>query len=519
MLRVGVLASYTVSAEDLFQEQVERWVDVASRREVPAHVVDRLARSPGSEKDQWPSAPVDQLTPAVVEAHRLIEADTARRGKALSKQLSGAHEKERTRVVAYYADVIAGLERRLEAAAPDRRALLDDRLAGTREEQARRLAEISEKHQARHDIRPYRLHLVGVPAVRLPVDVRRGDRRYPMELDWLAPAGTLAGHRCPWCDGIAPLVAGKSRLGCLACLTPATSVGPPQVPAPRPAPRPAARPVPRPAEEPARAAPPARPAPGRRSGTAVRKPVDAPPQVGVEERQRVPPKQAETLAATVWNAVAARRGSKLRQAVAPGSPAAVLSQLYGVNGPRYAIGLPPTEELRGFTVGSAWLAGSSGYTAGAVQTDLTRHPYALHWQADGRAMSVVEVLAFPPCADGRLSGFYWMFGGWRRLTGAPVDLPGLDEVARLLVSVGVPRQGLSVTARALVAWWRLGDLEPPEHPPAVVAAGVHRLVASRAGGNGRFREAAAAYHVNEAALRRVDAILRRRLALGPTRAW
>lgn len=230
VLRVGALASYAVSAEDLFQEQVERWVDLPSRRELPGRVVDRLARVAFSEKDQWPPVPSAELTAALGEAHRLIEADALRRRTALSRQLGDAHEQERARAVSYYADVIAGIERRLATVAPDRRALLEERLVTVREEQTRRLAEIADKHQARHDIRPYRLHLVGVPALRLPVDVRRGERRYPLELDWLVPAGQYAQPRCPSCDSSAPLVAGKGKLGCLACLAPATPA--PPVPAP-----------------------------------------------------------------------------------------------------------------------------------------------------------------------------------------------------------------------------------------------------------------------------------------------
>lgn len=219
MLRVGVLAGYVVSAEDLFQEQIERWVDVASRREVPAHVVGQLARAGRAGNGHRPRAPFDALGPALAEAHRLIEAGALRRRAVLSRQLDAAHEAERARAMTYYADVITGIERRLRTVTADRRALLAERLASTREEQARRLAEIAEKHQAYHDIRPYRLHLVGVPALRLPVDVRRGERRYPMELDWLAPARVFAEPRCPSCASIAPLAAGKNGLGCLACQT------------------------------------------------------------------------------------------------------------------------------------------------------------------------------------------------------------------------------------------------------------------------------------------------------------
>ena len=541
VLRVGALASFAVSAEDAFQEQIERWVDVSERRELPAPVVERLVRAPLSEKDQCPSVPSGELTAAVGEAHRLIEADALRRRTALSKQLGQAHERERERAVAYYADVIAGIERRLEAVQADRRTQLADRLDAARQERARRLAEIAEKYQARHDIRPYRLHLLAVPALRLPVDVRRGERRYPMELDWLAPAGRYAEPRCPACQSTAPLVAGKTKLGCLACLSRAA---PAPVPAPR---RPAKRAARAPAEEkpaekkpaekkpadPASAGPaiaagqPAARAPRRPGSTPSPRPTPELRRAGATSpattrapvgRRSVPPR-ADKLAATVWNAVAERRARRLRDVVAPGSPAAALCRLYGADGPAVAVGVPPDEQLMSFTSESEWLTAGSGFTAGMLLTSRHRYPYALHWHAEGRALFVVEVLAYPPHEDGRLSGFGAMFLGAPRLVAPPAHLPGLDEVARTLVSVGAPRHGLGVTARALAAWWRLDPEPVAPDQPAVVAAAIHRLVASRAGSPSRFREAADAYQVGEVALRRADAVLRKRLDLGAARAW
>ena len=50
----------------------------------------------------------------------------------------------------------------------------------------------AEKYEARHVIRPYRLHVLLVPALRVAADVLRGSRRYPMSFDWLLPAGVYA---------------------------------------------------------------------------------------------------------------------------------------------------------------------------------------------------------------------------------------------------------------------------------------------------------------------------------------
>ena len=39
VVRVGALVTYELSAEDRFQEEAQRWVDVPSRRELPADLV------------------------------------------------------------------------------------------------------------------------------------------------------------------------------------------------------------------------------------------------------------------------------------------------------------------------------------------------------------------------------------------------------------------------------------------------------------------------------------------------
>ncbi|MGH9153599.1 MAG: hypothetical protein ACRD03_14615, partial [Acidimicrobiales bacterium] len=114
------------------------------------------------------------------------------------------------------------LERRRAAAPPERARLLADRAEATRVEHTRRVAEIEEKFRPAHHVRPFRLHLVLVPAVRLAVEVRRGARAYPWELVWwLAPPG-FAPPRCPSCRSTAPLDAGRDRLGCTACLRPSS---------------------------------------------------------------------------------------------------------------------------------------------------------------------------------------------------------------------------------------------------------------------------------------------------------
>ncbi|MGN6173311.1 MAG: hypothetical protein ACTHPS_10200, partial [Streptosporangiaceae bacterium] len=249
VVRVGALVSYELSAEDRFQEETQRWVDVASRRELPAGLIARLLRADVDEQAQPRRA--EALLPAIAAAHQLMDSAAIIRRQALAAEVSGAFQAERGRAAAYYADAIAGIERRLAAAAPDRRAMLEQRLHSTRQEQTRRLAEIAEKYEARHAIQPYRLHVVLVPALRVTADVLRGGRRYPMSFDWLRSAGAYAPVRCPSCGGEAPLVAGKLKLGCETCLPQKPPAAVPPVPAASPGPAGASRAGP----------PPARPGP------------------------------------------------------------------------------------------------------------------------------------------------------------------------------------------------------------------------------------------------------------------
>ena len=46
VIRVGALVTYELSAEDRFQEEAERWVDVSSRRELPATACQVTVQGP-----------------------------------------------------------------------------------------------------------------------------------------------------------------------------------------------------------------------------------------------------------------------------------------------------------------------------------------------------------------------------------------------------------------------------------------------------------------------------------------
>jgi hypothetical protein len=221
VLRVGALVTYTVSAEECYQERLECWVDARSGLPLGEDDVARLRRAPRALDSGVGAVPASLLATAgcgVEHAHRILDAAADRRRSTLAAQASEAHGQERARARAYYDDALSSLERRRATAQPDRAELLAARAASTREERARRLLEIDEKYQARHDIRPFRLHAVLVPGWRVPVDVRRGARRYPFAFDWLPALGAYANEGCPHCGATTALSASKTRLGCVDCL-------------------------------------------------------------------------------------------------------------------------------------------------------------------------------------------------------------------------------------------------------------------------------------------------------------
>ncbi len=521
VVRVGALVSYELSAEDQFQEQAEQWVDGPARCLLPPGLIERLSHAAVHGRDApGPPAgdvPGDGLLAAVAEAHRLIDADAGSRREVLSAQVRDAHEAERARAAAYYADAIAGIERRLATAPGDRKPVLEQRLRSTREEEARRLAEIAEKYEARHFIRPYRLHVIEVPALRVPADVRRGDRRYPMTFDWLLSAGAFAPVRCPSCGADAPLVAGKQKLGCERCL--------PRTPGPSPAaeasPAPSAARAHPPAPPPATAkAPPAArsPRPASVPPAVRRQPPPVPPHVRKEQRA-APGKLAERL----WNAVAAGRAGGAGAVLAPGSPAAALHGVLGAPGLTRVIGMPDGEAPARFTAQPAGGTGHGDLIAGLLLgDDGTECPYYLCCQD----ALVAEVLPYPVTAGGEFLPAYWWGRRWAATEGSPSGpVParsGLDPIGKALLSAGPGWNGLPVTARALAAWARIRAGHPrlrAEHRAPVLAAAVDRLVAYRAGGRATFADAAAVYMADEKAIRQADRPVRTLLALGPGQPW
>ena len=202
VLRVGVLVTYTASADEVFHERAECWLDVPSRQELPEQAVRGMRRfiadGPAAGRRIRISPPL--LPAAVAQAHRLLRPEIFRTVAAIAggwaQEAFAEAELARAKVLGRSTGLAA---RRQASAAPDRQALLAARADSVRAEEQRRLAEIEEKYACRHEIRPYRLHLLQVPVLRLPVDVLRGTRRFPLTLDWMLPAGAFAPVSCPGC--------------------------------------------------------------------------------------------------------------------------------------------------------------------------------------------------------------------------------------------------------------------------------------------------------------------------------
>jgi hypothetical protein len=510
MLRVGALVDYTLSSDDHYQECVECWMDVQTHRELPTSVSTKLAAlpaAPAASKDGFPSlAGLTGLTRAIESADRVIERCAQRRQSELGDDIDKARDAELDRVEAYYRDALATIERRRAQAPADRRELLDARAETVRNERVRRIGETREKYQASHHVRPYRLHLYEVPIWRLPVDVRRGDRRYPLILDWLIPLARFADIACPHCGADERLVATKTGLRCVGCVPRRTVEL-----APEPT-RPPAEPKFRLAERAKRVV--EQPTPSQQPSPAPRDPLLAPAKLD---------KLGDKLAGKVWEAVVGN-DRRLARLCAPDSPAAAAIRLYGPSGAAWAVGIPPAEDL--VAIGSRATTASSGerHTSGGYVDTAAGHrfPFVLRWQALGGAAQIDEILPYDrPIEPARLSP--WVSGPGRIGVHAPPQprIP-LGPTGELLWRSVIPTFGLPGVLRSLAALWRLPseDAILDSHGPAAVAAAIERMVCQRANlTTGRFADIAAAYRVNEAAVRAAAADVQKRLRLGPQRWW
>ena len=499
ILRVGARVDYTLSSDDHYQECAECWVDVQPQHQLPPHVSTKLAALPTVPKD---GSPLTCLAAPIRFADRVIEQCAQRRRSELGEDIAKARDTELERVDAYYRDALATIERRRAQAPADRWELLDARADSVRSERARRISETREKYQASHEVRPYRLHIYEVPVWRLPVDVRRGDRRYPLTLDWLIPLTRFADVACPRCGADERLVATKTGLGCAGCVPRRTVQLAPEPTRPPAKPAAKAKQVvtqpPTPRQHPS----PVRTDPGRTPATLE--------------------KLGDKLTRKVWDAVVCN-DRRLARLCALDSPAAAAIRLYGPSGAAWAVGISPTERLAAVAGATTASSGVHQTSNGYVETAAGhRFPFLLRWQASGRTGQIDEILPYDfPFEPAHLS--QWVAGPGRTGVHAPPQprFP-LGPVGELLWRRVISTFGLPAVLRCLAALWRLPDEDGvvDSHGPAAVAAGIERMVCQRANlTTGRFADIAAGYRVREAAVRAADAELQKCLRLGPKRWW
>ena len=491
VLRVGAMVRYAVSAEDQLQEQVECFVDVPTGTLLPEASGRRLLQAEPAQPlttnetdgattgdTVLPPEPGDGTVEGAIQvAGRTTEALAVNRRTVLAADLRQAHDAERQRAEAYYAAAVASLEGRQVGATSDRKALLDARVASTREERSRRLADIAERYQPRHEIQPYRLHLIQVPVLRLVADIRRGERRYPVVLDWLLPVGEFAPLVCPRCRVGELLVATKTHLGCTACVAVAEApdrrlrlAGRPTQSDPvsagaisdstpplggaqnstRP-PLPLALPAATPTASAAPAAhskPTPKPAATPKPATAAR--TWRPPTLSVSEARR-----RQDHAVAFWQAAALGEARKLARLCAAGAPMHALVRLFGGVAPLLAVGMGSARLPESVTattlnhqVHGLWA------TAGQLSGRHIERDYTVRWADAGSARLVAEILPFA-------HGFFLhdlsaprlrAAGGPESFTGLPRPRVPIDQVAQALLDTMAPMQGVALLGRSLASW-------------------------------------------------------------------
>lgn len=574
LLRVGALVTYTVTLEDRFQERQETWVDPTTGLPLPARDAATLSTAARSQALTHPILPVDRDAAAAAAQAALIP-EAAARLAALAGQSRTARETEVARIGDYYRAALESLARRRAAAPPDRRAMLDARAEATRAEWERRLAEVEEKFRGSFDLKWFRLHEVLVPALVLPVLIRRGHREYPFTFRWLLPLQTVVATRCPHCGATSSLVAGKERLGCAICLPKLSSV--PEPPAAEPA---VAAAEPAPVGLPASAAPPQRSAvepaavelpaltsppqrsetehapastPPPRSSTTGASPASTPPPrsstTGASrsvtgrdtppspERSQPPPsaprsrpptprptgapvlkrlaEDGNRLAVKFWEDVA-RQDRRVGRLVVPDSPVEASLRLWGTRGPAIVVGLHADEQPSHVEVHTAPNASATVQTtSGWVRTDQRDYPFRLRWQGGpGRpgVTRVAEVIGGSRDLDRRAPSSRRPWLPFPARALPPARIE-LDSVAATLWDVEPGRGGLPSLLRCLASWWQAETTMETTSgwSGTAVAAAVARLVAARAGTQVTINEMARQYDADPAAVRAAGSVLRRSL--------
>jgi hypothetical protein len=485
LLWCGALVSYNAGLEERVEEKAEVLVDAHGRGRLPgtaAIVPDRAHPGRGSGHEHVPP----HLVTAARLAHgRLVEAAALRR-TTLSRGAARARGAELERVERYYASVLASIAKRRHAAPEERRALYDAQSEATEAERARRVAEVEEKFAGASDIRPYRLRVIEVPALAVPATVRRGARSFALSLLYCVPLARYVVPTCPHCGSDEPLVAGKDRLGCRACLLrPVEADGSAAMTGggAGPPPRLAGAPSP-PGGTPGAA----HGAPGRAeldagaARTGARRDADREEKRAGARLRRIE-KIWKSNATEFWRHVA---NDERAPEIAAHSPIAALYRWYGTRGPLIAIGLSEHSVLTSLTA-EAPDEDEEGVlsTSGSLRAHGGSRAFTLRWRLVGTRPAMVEVLPYRVVQGALLPSRELVGASARSLLYERAPVPrGLGPVGAALLA-RVAEEGLPLVVRALALHGkveggrRLADV-PPERLAAALLLEARRHSMGRA---------------------------------------
>lgn len=495
VLRVGALVIYAASLDDRFQEREEVWIDARTCRPLDASLrAWLLGRMQEPGRDPSRRQLTADIRGAVAAADALIEARAITRQAELAIQTRGTREAELARAAAYYGAALESIAARAGGAPADRRSILAAQAEVTIAERDRRLAEINERNEARHEIRPFRLHLIGVPALTLAAQVRRGARAYPLELTWMLGGAGFAPLPCPHCGGDAELVAGRERLGCRACLPPRAldpapalavraaireqtvpDAGLPETPSTGHAAvgrgTGQSRPSPRPVRVKSSAS-------SRPKGTASTPRPDRERRAAETERLQ---RMGHKLASMFWDSAVMGDRWPSKATVAY-SPLSALARLYGAHGPLWAIGVPPEAHPVELSIDPTRARDGVQETSGRLLTTLGPFRYSLRWQLDRGDVVAGEILPYPSPAGALRPLESIPESVARRLCDPPQPLVLPDGMAARIWDATASIHGLSVALRCLSLWSQVrGGGDPDLVDNDSMAEAVVVLVRSRAG--------------------------------------
>lgn len=540
ILRVGALITYSLDVS--FQEREEFWVDGQVGSPLPRALADRIRLLEPAPAARGERLLAPDLRAALTGAHGELRRRAQARALTLARSSRPDMQQEWERAEAYYAAVLESIHRRRDQAAPERGPVYDAQADVTREERARRLEEIGEKYRPSFELRPFRLQLLMLPGLLVPLAVRRGERSYPLALLWEAVTGRFLPLICPHCAGSGQLVAGRQRLGCSTCLARPGAAAPA---APEPAlgaesltpvladeiPRPTVvaveggqlelgidrappnagvqepSPVATQSSDKPKAGGSSQPEPPAHR---IQGPLPAPPSPeggeGLEdlaqiledyrERDRRASAAGHELAFRFWNRALGERRRWRR--VAHDSPLTVLYELYGDVAPLLAIGIPKTvqpETVRSRT--SLFSMELDARTEGDLRAGGAGYPFCLIWRLVAGKAVVSEVL---PDLDAIVEPDR---EEWPYLFEPPQPRARLDPPCLRLWEVELPVSGLAFLARCFAAWRRVRLHSESKEGPELTAAALSLLVGRRARRRRNQEEVAGAHGVSVRDLSRV----------------